>query len=567
MPRANRRLKKTNARTIDGKRVVLYLRYSSHMQDDSWSLEAQQRILEQYAHDHGWTIVAVFTDEARSAKDDRRPGFQEMLSYVRTGKADRILVYKLDRFSRNLRILLEYVEELETRGIGLVCAAQPIDTSDPMTGKLILVLLGVLAEMYLISLSEETIRGKRERAEQGLWLGMVPWAYTMADDPHLPPQVDTAKAWLWQAAADLYDPAPPRSRPDNLPEARTWSEVAAWLNGQGARMQSRFQGKKRWQTERNPHGLMLEDTVADMLQNLFYAGFIVYDDPDTGEQLLFPGKHDPLTDRAQIERIRAKSRRRLSLHERPQPVPRIYAANGIVSCAGCGHALNIIHSPGGARYTCKAARRGTPCRSRCHSIKVVELDRLLDQLIGTLTLPPSWRDEILAAMQQDSPRADRLRRRAELRARLARLHDRYEVDASMTKEGYRAKVATIQAEIEALADPTEADVISAAETIESLADLWSLPSGQAEPPALDVDATIRSTWNDHMSERRAFLQMAFERITVDLDGKALTDAALRPAFLPLAALLPQGLISADVPTEPAPSVRRERRMKLGEIMP
>jgi len=530
MPRANRRLKRTVQASSNGHRVVLYIRYSSRMQEEGWSLEAQRRILEAYCAERGWEIVAVFFDEAKSAKNDDRPGFQNMMGSVRAGKTDRVLVYKLDRFVRNLRILLAYVEELDQRGVALVCAAQPIDTGDPMTGKLVLVILGVLAEMYLVSLSEETVKGKKERAEQGLWLGMLPWGYHAPEgDAHAVPVLDPDKAALWRAAADLYDPLPPRPRPEGLAEARTWGDVAAYLNAHGARMQSRWQGKAQWR-DRNPDGLMLNDTVAEMMQNLFYAGIIVYDDPDTDEQLFFTGQHEAVTDRAQIERIRAKSRRRLSLHTRRQDTPRLYTANGIVRCAACQHALNISHSPGGARYACLARRRGAVCPSRKHSIKVDDLH-----------LPPTWRRDIVDAMRRDSTTAQRQRRRAELQARLTRVHERHEAGGYASKEAYRARVAELRAEIEGLGAVDDEDVLDAGDIIASVMELWSLPADLSIASEQTPDDATRARLNEHIGERRAFLHMAFDTLEVDLDRGRLVTAELRPAFQPLAYLFPSGI--------------------------
>ncbi len=547
MPVAGRRLKRTVQPTKLGRRTVLYIRYSSRMQEDGWSLEAQRRILEAYCHERGWEIVAVFYDEAKSGKDDQRPGFQEMMRFVRAGKVDRVLVHKLDRLVRHLRTLLAYVEEFEKLNVGLVCAAQPIDTADPMTGKLVLVILGVLAEMYLVTLSEETIKGKRERAEQGLWLGMLPWGYSSPEDgdAHGAPVLDPDQAALWRAAADLYDPTPSRPRPEGLPEMRTWGEVAAWLSAHGARMQSRWQGKDRWR-DRNPDGLMLDDTVADMLQNLFYAGVVVYDDPDTGGQLVFPGKHQAVTDRAQIERIRAKSRRRLSLHTKSQQAPRLYTANGIVRCARCGHVLNIAHSPGGARYTCLAGRRGARCPSSKHSVKVGELDRLLDDLVACLHLPPHWREAVVTAMRQDSTAAQRQHRRTEVQARLGRVHERYEAGGFPTKESYHARVAELRAEIESLGVVAHDDVLDAGEVIASVAELWALPPDIPNPDARRGDDAVRIRLNEHIAERRTFLQMAFETLAIDLDQRHLTIVQLRPAFQPLV-----HLFSSDIPPSKA----------------
>lgn len=543
MPSAHRRLTQRHGPVVNGRRVVLYIRYSSRLQDDNFSLDAQERILKAYCVERGWEIVAIFSDEAKSAKDDRRPGFQQMMAFIRAGKADRIVVHKLDRLSRNLRVLLAVVEELETHGLGLVCAAQPIDTSDPLTGKMILVILGVLAEMFLVALSEETIKGKRERAEQGLWLGTLPWGYSLPldGDRHGIPLLDPAKATLLRAAADLYDPTPPRPRPDGAPEMRSWAEVTAWLNAQGARMHAPARDVES-APRGNPEGLMLKDTVSDMLQNLFYAGLIVYDDPETGEHLLFQGKHDAVTDRAQIERITAKSRQRLCLHTRPQRRTRLYVANGIARCAHCGRRLIIASDACGSRYTCSSHARPEPCPSRRRSMKVSILDREIDDFIARLTLPDAWRQDILAAATGEPATGRRQGQREDLEARLRRLHERYEVDGHLSKEAYRSRVAQLQADLEALRDIPPDETLQAGEVIASVATLWAMPDDLSHTDRATQDDATLARVNGHIAERRAFLQMAFETLTVDFERRTLATATLRPAFDALAPLLPKGVI-------------------------
>ena len=56
--------------------VVLYLRYSSHKQNEQ-SIEGQRRICEEFAKQQGYKIVGVYIDRATSAKTDHRPNFQK----------------------------------------------------------------------------------------------------------------------------------------------------------------------------------------------------------------------------------------------------------------------------------------------------------------------------------------------------------------------------------------------------------------------------------------------------------------------------------------------------------
>jgi len=544
MPRASRRL--IQPRSIvpkEGAVAVGYGRYSSLMQGDGWSRAAQERALREGAAARGWALEQVFFDEARSGADTDRPGLHALLARLRAGGARYVLAHKLDRVGRNLRDLLDIVDQLDRIGVALVCVADPIDTGDPLTGRLLLAILGTLAEQFLQGLSAETIKGKRERAVQGHWLGQLPWGYgpVAGGDHRAAPHLDPAVAALWRGAADLYDPCPARSRPDGLPEARGFGEVADWLNRRGARLTSRWQGKERW-ADRNPDGRLLADTVAHLLQNLFYAGLIEYADPDTGTVHVWPAVHPAVTDRAQIERIRQKARRQARVG--PQAVRRVCLANGIVRCAACGRPLGLTHGVGGSRYRCPAARRGRPCPARRRSIAAGDLDGLLDRLIDRLVLPPGWRQAAEAALAEDPGAATRERRRAALGAQLGRVHDRYEAGGFGSREAYQARVSELRAAIAALPVPEPSAVAAAGASIEGLAGLWALPDGLAGTEgALDEEG--RGWVAAHRREQRAFLDLAFADLAVDLDRRRLVRADLRPAYAPLATVLPDGVLPSD----------------------
>src|SRR5215472_14368010 len=84
--------------------AVLYARVSSKEQEkDGFSIPAQQKLLRQYAADHGIVVAREFTD-VETAKRSGRSGFGDMLSYLRRHSDCRIiLVEKTDRLYRNLR--------------------------------------------------------------------------------------------------------------------------------------------------------------------------------------------------------------------------------------------------------------------------------------------------------------------------------------------------------------------------------------------------------------------------------------------------------------------------------
>ena len=86
---------------------VIYARYSSDHQREE-SIEGQIRECEAYAKKNGIRVLKVYTDRAFSAKSDNRPDFQKMITDSHRKLFDVIIVWKLDRFSRDRYHMAHY---------------------------------------------------------------------------------------------------------------------------------------------------------------------------------------------------------------------------------------------------------------------------------------------------------------------------------------------------------------------------------------------------------------------------------------------------------------------------
>lgn len=82
-------------------RYAAYLRISGEDQVGNYSIPAQRRAIETWVKAQKGTLVAEYTDEAKSALTDKRPAFQRMRRDARKRKFDALAVHKFDRFSRN----------------------------------------------------------------------------------------------------------------------------------------------------------------------------------------------------------------------------------------------------------------------------------------------------------------------------------------------------------------------------------------------------------------------------------------------------------------------------------
>ena len=148
--------------------AVIYARYSSEKQTEQ-SIEGQIHVCSEYAKRNNIEIVDTYIDRAKSGRNDNREAFQKMLSDSASKKFDIVLVYALDRFSRNRYDSAINKALLKKNGVKLISATQPI-TENP-EGILLESLLEGLAEYYSAELSQKLTRGRRESIEKGQYVG------------------------------------------------------------------------------------------------------------------------------------------------------------------------------------------------------------------------------------------------------------------------------------------------------------------------------------------------------------------------------------------------------------
>lgn len=121
--------KQENREAPQGKRIgVIYARYSSERQTEQ-SIEGQLRVCYEYANRNDIVIVDTYIDRAMTGTNDNRADFQRMLKDSAKRAWDLILVYKLDRFSRNKYETAIHKKTLRDNGVKLISAAENIPDS------------------------------------------------------------------------------------------------------------------------------------------------------------------------------------------------------------------------------------------------------------------------------------------------------------------------------------------------------------------------------------------------------------------------------------------------------
>ncbi|WP_162501582.1 recombinase family protein, partial [Methylobacterium crusticola] len=113
----------------------------------------------------------VFEDRGVSGAKAVRPGLTQALAYLRQG--DTLVIWKLDRLGRSMGHLLETVQDLEARGIGLRSLTEQIDTTTP-NGRLIFHIFGALGQFERDLIRERTRAGLSAAAARGRKGGRKP---------------------------------------------------------------------------------------------------------------------------------------------------------------------------------------------------------------------------------------------------------------------------------------------------------------------------------------------------------------------------------------------------------
>jgi len=159
-------------------RVATYARVSTQEQAlEGTSLEFQHSQLTTYCQLQGWMVINSYTDPGYSGKDGNRPGLERLLSDAKIGLFDKVVVYKLDRLTRNLRLLLEIEQKLRGYHAFLTSVKESVDTSTG-TGKMVFQMFGMIAEWERENIIERTRNGRLQRYKDGCWAGgKAPYGY------------------------------------------------------------------------------------------------------------------------------------------------------------------------------------------------------------------------------------------------------------------------------------------------------------------------------------------------------------------------------------------------------
>jgi DNA invertase Pin-like site-specific DNA recombinase len=149
-------------------RVAIYARVSTinHGQDAG----LQTGDLRQFAEARGWKLADEYIDAGVSGAKDSRPELNRLMADAHKRRFDVVLVWKLDRFGRSLRHLVNALAEFESLGIAFVSLSDNLDLSTA-SGRLMFNIIGAMAEFERELIRERVKAGMKNAKAKGTRIG------------------------------------------------------------------------------------------------------------------------------------------------------------------------------------------------------------------------------------------------------------------------------------------------------------------------------------------------------------------------------------------------------------
>ena len=282
-------------------------------------MSAQLRALRDYAKANGYSVAREYVDEAESGRVADRPQFREMIEEGSQPNApfEVILVWKFSRFTRKREHAVAFKSMLRRKGVRVASITEHAD--DSPTGKLMEAIIESVDEFYSENLAQDVVRGMREAASRGFFLGSkAPFGYRrvkvndgVKERPTL--EVDPATA---PVVREIFE---------NSLQGNGLKEICKALNDRGVTNRG-----KRW----------YKGGLHYLLNNEAYTGTAVWGRTSKGDKAQDPvrveGAWPALVSRELFDAVQQAMRDRAPKVRRPARVESRFLLSGLLKCGVCG---------------------------------------------------------------------------------------------------------------------------------------------------------------------------------------------------------------------------------------
>ncbi|OGS08283.1 MAG: hypothetical protein A2270_10655 [Elusimicrobia bacterium RIFOXYA12_FULL_51_18] len=371
------------------KRIALYCRKSNdeNLTNNVTSIDAQKSCCRSYIEiqkSNGWEeCQEAFDDPAESGKSLKRPAMQRLLKRIAEGKVDGVIVYKIDRLTRNSKDFHGLLELFEKHDVAFVSATESIDTKSPQ-GRL---MTAIMIQFAQYDRELDVLRSQDfhlARAKKGLWSGgWHPLGYDIKEKMLV---VNEKEAELVNRIFNMYV------------KYHSTMRVAQELNQLGFRRKL-----YKIKTGKTYGGKPFDmDGVLTILQQKAYMGSI----QNTRTKQAFPGQHKPIINPELFAEVQELL---LSRNHRGGEVH--FAVNkhgfllkGLLSCGECGNAIvpTFGNKKGKAHlyYKCLSGSNGLPHNCAITPLGARKLEAYIVENIAAIGWDRPFLESVVTKTQQ-----------------------------------------------------------------------------------------------------------------------------------------------------------------------
>ncbi len=378
-------------------RAAIYIRVSSAGQEDNTSLGTQEQDCRAYATRQGWMVSEVYQDVHRATELFERPQIMRLLEDARKGLFDSLLVWKLNRFSREPWQQGYMLHELEKAGVSVHSATEAVN-SGGIEGEMLRQMLAMAAKLEETFRNQRTARGKRARIESGKPLvgQRAAYGYRWDNEDRKQRLVENPEtAWVVRRIFEEAvhgKPLKAIARELNEGGVPTPNGAAIWLKGRISDIirDTRYKGEqygKRTRAERVPGQRHYRQV------RLPREEWVRLEDVPA------------LVDAATWQRANERLELNRHAYARRESRPDTALAAGLVYCGHCGG--RMTKADGGLRYQCQRNYRQSGACS-FHGIRVDELDAAVWRRARALLLHPEMIEAEYDRQRQDESHQARL---------------------------------------------------------------------------------------------------------------------------------------------------------------
>ncbi|MGD7023033.1 recombinase family protein [Rossellomorea vietnamensis] len=335
------------------KKCCGYIRVSQEDQLKGFSLEFQTEEIRKYAEQQGYDLVHIYEERAESAKDLNRSQFQIMMKNISEDKYQTILIWRVDRFSRELVDLLTVIKELRNTGKNIIETTTNLNSLNE-NDDLQFIIKGYSASQERKAILQRTIHGMNLRSKKGLFNGGRVYGYETINKKLV---VNDKESRVVEEIFELRA------------KGKGYKFIALQLNNRGIKTK-----------QEKPFSI---NSVKTILNNVIYIGKIKWGEYRNWSEKgrsgkthpeIYQGQHEPIITQelwGKVQEVNKKYKRKVLTNRTPKGE---LLLTGILRCPMCGYGTVMHKSKGHLYYMCQQYHNKgkTVCRTNLINKEFIE---------------------------------------------------------------------------------------------------------------------------------------------------------------------------------------------------